>query len=218
MAVRKRFGQHFLHDPAVIRRIIDAVAPVSGEHIVEVGPGLQPARVPERRRERVSRGPDAPADRGLDDRAAQGEVGHQAIDLPVLNGSIGPKVIDVRSLYAKTGMFTYDPGFMATAACRSSITYIDGDQGILMYRGYPIQELAAKSDFLEVAYLLLNGELPTKAQLDAFVNEVRMHTFVHENLKKFQEGFRHDANPMAMFISPMPMPASLMELARYCCN
>src|ERR1700742_4388038 len=84
----------------------------------------------------------------------------KAVKLPVLDGSIGPKVIDVRKLYAETGYFTYDPGFMATAACRSSITYIDGDEGILMYRGYPIEELANKSDFLEVAYLLLNGDLP----------------------------------------------------------
>ena len=80
---------------------------------------------------------------------------------PVLDGTVGPRVIDIRKLYAQTGHFTYDPGFMATAACRSSITYIDGDEGVLMYRGYPIQELAEKSDFLEVAYLLLNGELPT---------------------------------------------------------
>ena len=91
----------------------------------------------------------------------------KSIDLPVIGGSVGPKVIDIRKLYAKTGYFTYDPGFMATAACRSSITYIDGDEGILMYRGYPIQELADKSDFLEVAYLLLNGELPTADEKDA---------------------------------------------------
>src|SRR5947208_2158515 len=88
----------------------------------------------------------------------------KSIELPVIEGSIGPKVIDVRKLYAQTGYFTYDPGFMATAACRSSITYIDGDEGILMYRGFPIQELAAKSDFLEVAYLLLNGDLPNAKQ------------------------------------------------------
>src|SRR5258707_4688922 len=85
----------------------------------------------------------------------------QSVELPVIAGSIGPKVIDVRKLYAQTGYFTYDPGFMATAACRSSITYIDGDAGILMYRGYPIQELAAESDFMEGSYLLLYGELPT---------------------------------------------------------
>src|SRR5215469_17181649 len=88
----------------------------------------------------------------------------KSVDLPVMEGTIGPKVIDVRRLYAQTGYFTYDPGFMATAACRSSITYIDGDEGILLYRGYPIKELAEKSDFMEISYLLLYGELPTAAQ------------------------------------------------------
>jgi citrate synthase len=122
----------------------------------------------------------------------------KSIELPVLQGSVGPKVIDVRSLYAKTGYFTYDPGFMATAACRSSITYIDGDEGILMYRGYPIQELAAKSDFLEVAYLLLNGELPTADQKTLFVNDITHHTMVHEQITTFFRGFRRDAHPMAV--------------------
>ncbi len=122
----------------------------------------------------------------------------KSIDLPVLEGSVGPKVIDVRSLYAKTGYFTYDPGFMATAACRSSITYIDGDEGVLMYRGYPIQELAAKSDFLEVAYLLLNGELPTAGQKTQFVSDITHHTMVHEQIATFFRGFRRDAHPMAV--------------------
>jgi citrate synthase len=122
----------------------------------------------------------------------------KSIELPVLEGSVGPKVIDVRSLYAKTGYFTYDPGFMATAACRSSITYIDGDEGVLMYRGYPIQELAAKSDFLEVAYLLLNGELPTVDQKAAFVTDITHHTMVHEQIATFFRGFRRDAHPMAV--------------------
>src|ERR687886_2868793 len=90
--------------------------------------------------------------------------GSPSVDFPVLGGTIGPEVIDVRALYGKTGKFTYDPGFMSTASCRSSITYIDGDEGILMYRGYPIKELADQSDFLEVAYLLLNGELPNATQ------------------------------------------------------
>src|ERR1700676_2139217 len=103
----------------------------------------------------------------------------KSIELPVLQGSVGPKVIDVRSLYAKTGYFTYDPGFMATAACRSSITYIDGDEGVLMYRGYPIQELAASSDFMEVSYLLLFGELPTAEQKVQFVHDITHHTMVH---------------------------------------
>jgi citrate synthase len=122
----------------------------------------------------------------------------KSIDLPVISGSIGPKVIDVRSLYAKTGYFTYDPGFMATAACRSSITYIDGDEGILMYRGFPIEELAAKSDFLEVAYLLLNGELPTADQRTQFVSDITHHTMVHEQITSFFRGFRRDAHPMAV--------------------
>jgi len=119
-------------------------------------------------------------------------------DFPVLQGSVGPKVIDVRTLYGKTGYFTYDPGFMATAACRSSITYIDGDEGVLMYRGYPIQELAAKSDFLEVAYLLLNGELPTADEKTQFVNDITHHTMVHEQITTFFRGFRRDAHPMAV--------------------
>jgi citrate synthase len=119
-------------------------------------------------------------------------------DFPVLQGSVGPKVIDVRTLYAKSGHFTYDPGFMATAACRSSITYIDGDEGVLMYRGYPIQELAAKSDFLEVAYLLLNGELPSADQKTQFVHDITHHTMVHEQITTFFRGFRRDAHPMAV--------------------
>src|SRR4051812_2780608 len=122
----------------------------------------------------------------------------KSVELPVIQGSVGPKVIDVRKLYAQTGCFTYDPGFMATAACRSSITYIDGDEGILLYRGYPIQELAAKSDFLEVAYLLLNGELPNPQQKKQFVYDITHHTMVHEQLATFFRGFRRDAHPMAV--------------------
>src|SRR6201987_2031846 len=120
------------------------------------------------------------------------------IDLPVIGGSIGPRVIDIRKLYAQTGHFTYDPGFMATAACRSGITYIDGDEGILMYRGYPIQELAEHSDFLEIAYLLLNGELPNAKEKAQFVYDITHHTMVHEQLSSFFHGFRRDAHPMAV--------------------
>ena len=109
----------------------------------------------------------------------------RSVELPVLHGTIGPRVVDIRQLYARTGCFTYDPGFMATAACRSSITYIDGDEGILMYRGYPIQELAEKSDFLEVAYLLLNGELPNTKEKAQFVHDITHHTMVHEQLRSF---------------------------------
>src|SRR3974390_2416024 len=122
----------------------------------------------------------------------------KSYEFPVLQGSVGPKVIDVRSLYAKTGYFTYDPGFMATACCRSSITYIDGDEGVLLYRGYPIEELADKSDFLEVAYLLLNGELPTAKEKRQFVHDITHHTMVHEQLTTFFRGFRRDAHPMAV--------------------
>ncbi|HEV2336846.1 MAG TPA: citrate synthase [Stellaceae bacterium] len=122
----------------------------------------------------------------------------KSIELPVIEGSIGPKVIDVRKLYAQTGYFTYDPGFMATAACRSSITYIDGDEGILLYRGYPIEELAAKSDFMEVSYLILFGELPTAEQKAQFVHDITHHTMVHEQISSFFHGFRRDAHPMAI--------------------
>jgi citrate synthase len=124
--------------------------------------------------------------------------GTPPIDFPVLTGSVGPDVIDVRALYAKTGKFTYDPGFMSTASCRSKITYIDGDKGILQYRGYPIEQLAEHCSFLEVAYLIWNGELPTKKELDEFVNIVTHHTMVHEQLGRFYSGFRRDAHPMAV--------------------
>jgi citrate synthase len=124
--------------------------------------------------------------------------GTPPVDFPVLTGSVGPDVIDVRALYAKTGKFTYDPGFMSTASCRSNITYIDGDKGILQYRGYPIEQLAEHCTFLEVAYLILNGELPNKAQLEAFVRIITQHTMVHEQLNRFYSGFRRDAHPMAV--------------------
>ncbi|MBI4194849.1 MAG: citrate (Si)-synthase [Betaproteobacteria bacterium] len=124
--------------------------------------------------------------------------GRPSVDFPVLDGTVGPEVIDVRALYAKTGMFTYDPGFMSTASCRSNITYIDGDQGILQYRGYPIEQLAEHCDFLEVAYLILNGELPNAQQKKSFDNIVRHHTMVHEQLSRFYSGFRRDAHPMAV--------------------
>src|SRR5260370_29043043 len=122
----------------------------------------------------------------------------KSVELPVLEGSIGPKVIDVRKLYAQTGYFTYDPGFMATAACGSRITYIDGDEGVLLYRGFPIEELAAKSDFMEVSYLLLFGELPTAATRGQFVYDITHHTMVHEQISSFFHGFRRDAHPMAI--------------------
>jgi citrate synthase len=124
--------------------------------------------------------------------------GSQSIDFPVVPGSTGPEVIDIRPLYAKTGKFTYDPGFLSTASCASKITYIDGDEGVLMYRGYPIEQLAENCDFLEVAYLILNGELPNGKQKTEFDDTVTNHTMVHEQLMRFFTGFRRDAHPMAV--------------------
>jgi citrate synthase len=122
------------------------------------------------------------------------------VEFPVLSGTIGPDVVDIRTLYTKTGMFTFDPGFLSTASTRSSITYIDGDQGILLYRGYPIEQLATHCDFLEVAYLILFGELPTREQKDRFVLTVTRHTMVHDQLNRFFTGFRRDAHPMAVMV------------------
>ena len=119
------------------------------------------------------------------------------VELPVLSGTVGPDVIDVRGLTA-TGRFTFDPGFMSTASCESKITYIDGDKGILLHRGYPIEQLAEKSDYLETCFLLLNGELPNAAEKEQFVNTIKNHTMVHEQLKNFFNGFRRDAHPMAI--------------------
>ena len=117
---------------------------------------------------------------------------------PLLNGSVGPDVVDIRKLYANSGMFTYDPGFTSTAACQSAITYIDGDEGILLHRGYPIEQLADSSSFMEVAYLLLHGNLPAKGALDEFIYTITRHTMVHEQLATFFRGFRRDAHPMAI--------------------
>jgi citrate synthase len=127
-------------------------------------------------------------------------VDGKSIELPVYSGSIGPEVIDIRQLYAKTGMFTFDPGFMSTAACKSAITYIDGDAGVLLYRGYPIEQLAQQCDFLEVAYLILKGELPNAQQKETFDNIIKRHTMVHEQLIRFYSGFRRDAHPMAVLV------------------
>jgi citrate synthase len=121
-------------------------------------------------------------------------------DLPVYAGTHGPDVVDIRSFYKATGCFTFDPGFTSTASCESQITFIDGDEGVLLYRGYPIEELAERSDFLEVAYLLLHGELPTKTQQSSFNHAITMHTMVHEQLKRFYNGFRSDAHPMAIMV------------------
>jgi len=121
-------------------------------------------------------------------------------EFPVLSGSIGPDVVDIRSLYGKTGAFTFDPGFMSTASCKSSITYIDGDKGELLYRGYPIEQLAVHCDFMEVCYLLKHGELPNQVQKDDWVRRVKNHTMVHEQLTRFMQGFRRDSHPMAVLV------------------
>ena len=125
-------------------------------------------------------------------------VGGQDLTYPVLSGSIGPDVIDIRKLYGQTGMFTYDPGFTSTASCESAITFIDGEEGVLLHRGYPIGQLAEQSSFMEVCYLLLNGELPNKDELDKFSFTISRHTMLHEQLATFYRGFRRDAHPMAI--------------------
>src|ERR1700761_3207764 len=118
--------------------------------------------------------------------------------LPVKSGTIGPDVIDITHLTRDQGVFTFDPGFGATGACESKITYIDGDAGVLLYRGYPVEQLAEKSSFMEVAYLLLLGELPSTKQLDEFSGNIRLHTMINESLLRFFNGFHHNAHPMAM--------------------
>jgi citrate synthase len=122
----------------------------------------------------------------------------QSAELPLLSGTLGPKVVDIRRLYSDLGHFTFDPGYTATGSCESKITYIDGDKGELLYRGYAIQELAENSDFMEVAYLLLNGELPTADEKKKFERDITLHTMVHEQLTTFYRGFRRDAHPMAV--------------------
>ena len=131
-------------------------------------------------------------------KAATLSAGDKQTTMPVRSGTIGPDVMDIGKVYANTGMFTYDPGFTSTANCSSKITYIDGDEGVLLYRGYPIEQLAEKSSHLEVCYLLLNGELPTAAQFEEFRSIVTRHTMVHEQMTRFFSGFRRDAHPMAI--------------------
>ncbi|MBI1869067.1 MAG: citrate (Si)-synthase [Methylocystis sp.] len=128
-------------------------------------------------------------------------IGDKSIDLPVKHGTVGPDVVDIGKLFAQTGMFTYDPGFTSTASCESKITYIDGDAGVLLYRGYPIEQLAEHGDFLETCYLLLYGELPTAVQKADFDYRITRHTMVHEQMARFFQGFRRDAHPMAVMVA-----------------
>jgi citrate synthase len=134
--------------------------------------------------------------------------GSPSVDMPIYKGTIGPDVIDIRKLYGQTGKFTYDPGFMSTAACNSSITYIDGDKGELLYRGYPIEQLAENCDFLETCFLLLNGELPNAEQKQKFTDTVTKHTMVHEQMNFFFRGFRRDAHPMSVLVGTVGALAS----------
>ncbi|MFT6662540.1 MAG: citrate synthase, partial [Maricaulis maris] len=124
----------------------------------------------------------------------------KSLELPVFSGEIGPDVIDIRKLYAETGMFTYDPGFTSTASCESQITYIDGDKGTLLYRGYPIDQLADHSNFIEVCYLLMKGNLPSKDELETFDWTIRRHSMLHDQFDQFFRGFRRDAHPMAIMV------------------
>jgi citrate synthase len=130
--------------------------------------------------------------------AAVLNAGGNEVAMPILSGTLGPDVIDIRKLYAQTGMFTHDPGFTSTSSCESGLTYIDGDEGVLLHRGYPIGQLAEQSSFMEVSYLLLNGELPSQDELDTFSRTICRHTMLHEQLMQFYRGFRRDAHPMAI--------------------
>jgi citrate synthase len=134
----------------------------------------------------------------MSDNKATLTVGGETKDYAIMDGAVGPQVIDVRKLYANTGMFTYDPGFTSTASCESGLTYIDGDEGVLLHRGYPIGQLAEESSFMEVSYLLLNGELPSAQELADFTRTITRHTMVNEQLTTFYRGFRRDAHPMAI--------------------
>ena len=125
---------------------------------------------------------------------------NKQIELPVYGGSVGPDALDIRKLYGQTGAFTYDPGFLSTASCESQITFIDGDAGVLLYRGYPIDQLAEHSTFLEVCYLLANGQLPSEKELARFVRDITYHTMLHAQFDRFFEGFRRDAHPMAIMV------------------
>ena len=133
-------------------------------------------------------------------RTAQLTYNGKTVDLPVYSGELGPDVMDIRALYKETGMFTYDPGFTSTGSCESQITYIDGDEGTLLYRGYPIDQLAEKSNFIEVCYLLLHGELPSAKEFEEFDWTIRRHSMLHDQFDQFFRGFRRDAHPMAIMV------------------
>ncbi len=128
-------------------------------------------------------------------------IGGITMDLPIKKGTIGPDVVDIAKLYGESKIFTYDPGFSSTASCESKITYIDGDEGVLLYRGYPIEQLAEQGDFIETCYLLYHGELPTPSQRREFEHAITHHTMIHEQMARFYQGFRRDAHPMAVMVA-----------------
>ena len=138
-------------------------------------------------------------------------IGGKTIDLPILKGTTGPDVVDIRKFYAESDAFTYDPGFTSTASCESKITFIDGDAGILLHRGYQIGELAEKSTFLDVCYLLLHGELPNAAEYAEFEHTITYHTMLHEQFDRFFQGFRRDAHPMAIMTGAVGRPVGLLS-------
>ncbi len=150
-------------------------------------------------------------DKMTDAGSASLTVGDKTISLPILKGTIGPDAIDVRKLYAETDAFTFDPGFTSTAACESAITFIDGDKGVLLHRGYPIDQLAKNSTFLEVCYLLINGELPNAAQYAEFERSITLHTMLHDQFDRFFQGFRRDAHPMAVMTGLGRRPVGLLS-------
>ena len=136
------------------------------------------------------------------------EIDGKTYDMPVLSGTHGPNVVDVRKFYAQSGQFTFDPGFTSTASCESQITFINGEEGVLLHRGYPIGQLAAQATFPEVCYLILNGELPSKSELSTFNDEIKQHTLLHTQLDRFFDGFRRDSHPMAMLTGTVGAMAS----------
>jgi citrate synthase len=134
----------------------------------------------------------------LSDKQAKLALGDNSYEFPVVSGSVGPDVVDIRKLYGQSGAFTFDPGYKSTASCESALTYIDGNEGVLLHRGYPISQLAEHSSFMEVSYLLLNGELPSAEELNDFTYTITRHTMLHDQLRQFYQGFRRDAHPMAI--------------------
>src|SRR5450432_597442 len=137
---------------------------------------------------------------GSNTKSAKLTIDDKDYSFKLFEGTIGPSVMDIGKLYAQAGIFTYDPGYTSTGSCESQITYIDGDEGVLLYRGYPIDQLAEQSSFLEVCYLLLHGELPNKKELEQFTHDITMHTMLHAQFDRFFEGFRRDAHPMAVMV------------------